>query len=322
MATMKTGKEEHMMKSIERMKEKLKNQPNYVVGYYYNMRNSGKTESYKTHEKYVEYVIKFLKEINMNITEIRMDDINKYLSDLSIKKDGTMVSGSYLVAVYSALKKFFKYLVDSERITKNPMNGIERPAPKKAELVERTYLTKNEIRKLFRRVKGEDSWTKRDRAILVMLFFTGIRCTALTEINIQNVDLENNCIYVVDKGSKPKPCYLDEDKMEIITEWMNERNKMKCDSDALFISTRMQRINQRTVAHIIKKASEKIGHPISPHKARASFATNALDSGISLYEVSQLMNHSSTQVTAACYIQGQDEKIKEASLKAASFMKF
>ena len=143
MATMKTGKEEHMMKSIEKMKEKLKNQPDYVIGYYYNMRNSGRTESYKTHEVYVNHVIKFLREINKDITEIKMDDINKYLSDLSVKEDGSMVSGSYLVAVYSALKKFFKYLVNSERIDKDPMNGIERPAPKKAEMVERTNITKN-----------------------------------------------------------------------------------------------------------------------------------------------------------------------------------
>ena len=319
----KTGKEEHMIKAMDRMKRVLSNQPDYISGYYYNMRNSSKTASYKTHEVYVNHVIKFLRDINKDIDKIRMDDINRYLSDLSVKPDGSLASGSYLVAVYSALKKFFKYLVDSERIEKNPMNGIERPAPKKAEMVERTYLTKAEIKKLFKTVKGEDPWTKRDRAILVMLFFTGIRNTALTEINIQNVDIENNCIYVIDKGMKPKPCYLDDDKMEIIKDWINVRNRIiTSDTDALFISRRMTRIFQGTTKYIIKQASKKIGHEISPHKARASFATNALNSGLSLYEVSKLMNHSSTQVTAACYIQGQDEKIKEANLKAISFMKF
>ena len=322
MATMKTGREEHMMESIAKVTEKLKRQPDYVSGFYYNMRNSGKTASYKTHEVYVNHVIKFLGNVNKNITDIKMDDINKYISNISIKPDGTAVSGSYLVAVYSALKKFFKYLVDSERIIKNPMNGIERPAPKKSEMVERTYLTKAEIRKVFKNLKGTDAWTKRDRAILVMLFFTGIRNTALTEINVQNVDFENNCIYVVDKGNKPKPCYLDDDKMMIIKDWIDVRNEMKCNTNALFISSRMQRISHDTSYRIVKQASEAIGHKISPHKARASFATNALNSGLSLYEVSKLMNHSSTSVTAACYIQGQDERIKEANLKAISFMKF
>lgn len=322
MATIKTGKEENMMKSIAKVTEKLKSQPDYVAGYYYNMRNSGKTASYKTHEVYVNHVIKFLTDVDKDITEIKMDDINRYLSDLSIKPDGAMASGSYLVAVYSALKKFFKYLVDSERIVKNPMDGIERPAPKKAEMVERTYLTESEIKKMFRKLKGDDIWTKRDRAILTILFFTGIRNTALTEINIGNVDFDNNCIYVVDKGTKPKPCYLRDDMMAIIKEWIDVRNEMVCNTDALFVSSRMQRISHDTSYRIVKKASEAIGHEVSPHKARASFATNALNKGLSLYEVSKLMNHSSTQVTAACYIQGQDEKIKEANLKAISFMKF
>ena len=320
----KTGKEEHMIKGLEKMKRTLSNQPDYISGYYYNMRNSSKTASYKTHEVYVNHVIKFLNDINKDIDKIRMDDINRYLSDLSIKPNGSLASGSYLVAVYSALKKFFKYLVDSERIEKDPMNGIERPAPKKAEMVERTYLTKAEIRKLFKVVDGEDIWTKRNRAILVILFFTGIRNTALTEINIQNVDFDNNCIYVIDKGMKPKPCYLDDGKMEIIKDWVNVRNRIiTSNTDALFISSRgHKRITQETSRYVINQASEAIGHKISPHKARASFATNALNSGLSLYEVSKLMNHSSTQVTAACYIQGQDERIKEANLKAISFMKF
>lgn len=322
MATIKTGKEENMMKIIDKIKRKLETQPDYIAGYYYNMRNSGKTESYKTHEVYVNHVIKFLNEVDKDIKDIKMDDINKYISDLSIKPDGSLASGSYLVAVYSALKKFFKYLVNSERIDKNPMNGIERPASKKPEMVERTYLTQKEIRKLFKTVDGEDVWTKRDRAILVILFFTGIRNTALTEINVQNVDFENSCIYIVDKGTKAQTCYLSEDKMNIIKEWIDVRNKMDCNTDALFISQRRQRICQGTSSHVIQKASEKIGHRITPHKARASLATNAIKNGVPLYEVSKILGHSSTQVTADCYIQDQDEKIKEASLKASNFMKF
>ena len=137
------------------------------------------------------------------------------------------------------------------------------------------------------------------------------------------MDFENNCIYVVDKGNKPKPCYLDDDKMMIIKDWIDARNLVNPNRiEALFVSRQGTRISQGTSRYVIEQASEAIGHKISPHKARASFATNALNSGLSLYEVSKLMNHSSTQVTASCYIQGQDERIKEANLKAISFMKF
>lgn len=325
--TIKTGKEEHIRRSILRIEENLKAYPSYISGYYYFMRNSGKTASYKTHEVYLNHVIKFFREIEKEPEEVTMDDITMYMAKISIKEDGSSVSGSYLVAVYSALKKFFKYMMSSKKITENPMEYVERPAPKKSELVERTYLTKREIKKLFKAIDEENGrWALRDKSIFILFFSTGIRCTALTEINIDNVDFENNCVYVLDKGTKFNTFYLSGDKMRVLAEWIKQRDEImeqsNNDTKALFISDRRKRVDQSTIYLMVKHYSGLIGHEISPHKARASFATNALNSGLNLYEVSKLMNHSTPSVTAACYIQGQDEVTKENSLKAASYLNF
>lgn len=323
---MVTGKTEHVNKSVNKINKILAENPDYIEGFYYSMLNSGRTQSYRTREEYVKYVIRFLSITGKKVGEIKMDDINKYLGKISTKPDGTAVSGSYLVAIYSALKKFFEYMVASERINKNPMNGIDRPAPKKPELVKRTYLQPKEINKCFKVIEREGGmWKERNAALLVVFFCTGIRNTALTEINVSNVDFKNNCIYIIDKGTKPKTCYLAPDKMQKIKDWIEVREHLLegfSQTEALFFGKRRTRITQDGTADIIKRITTEIGHPITPHKARASFATNALNNGIPLHDVSKLMGHASTQVTSDCYIQGQDERLKEAGLEATSFVKF
>ena len=300
--------------------------PDYVNGFYYYMATSGKTESYKTHEAYISYVKLFLDSIDKDINDITMDDIMMYMADKKFKDDGKETSGSYMVAVYSALRKFFKYLVYSKRISVDPMENIERPKPKAANLVERTYLKPEEIKKCFEYIKEKGGiWEKRNKAMFVIWFSTGIRNTCLTEINVGNVDFENNCIYVIDKGTKPMTCYLDGDKMKVIKEWIDDRSEIldgEKGTDALFINKFKKRIAPNGASWVIKNVTEHIGHKISPHKARASFITNAYNAGISIDIVSKLANHSSTKVTSDCYIQGQDEKIKEARIKASSYLSF
>lgn len=324
--TIQTGKGEHRAESIERVKKTLSKMPDYLNGFYYYMATSGKTGSYKTHEAYISYVKQFLEAVNKDIRDITMDDIMMYMASKRYKEDGTETSGSYMVAVYSALKKFFKYLVYSKRISSDPMENIERPKPKAANLVERTYLEPEEIKSCFKYIQDKGGyWEKRNMAMFVVWFSTGIRNTCLTEINVGNVDFENNCIYVIDKGTKPMTCFLDNDKMKVIKEWIEDRNSKlngKGKTEALFINKSLDRIAPNGASWVIKNITEHIGHKISPHKARASFITNAYNAGIPIDIVSKLANHSSTKVTSDCYIQGQDERIKEARLKASSYLTF
>ena len=321
-----TGKQEHLREGVANIERLIKYQPDYVKGFYYYIRNSGKTASYRTQKAYVEYVIRFLDATGKAVKEITMDDVTRYLSQLSIKADGSEASGSYLVAVYSALKKFFNYLEFSERITKNPMVHIERPRPKKAELVKRTYLNKREVQKCMKAIDEiGGTYMVRDKAIMTILLTTGIRNTCLTEINVDNIDFENNCIYVVDKGSKPRTCWIDEDKMRYIKDWIEQRNALLGEDSkqkALFVTNHGARMSNQATAAVVRKVTGAIGHQVSPHKIRATYCTNAYNSGIPVEIVSKLMNHSTIKVTMDCYIQDQEQKVKDASIKAAHSMKF
>lgn len=320
-----TGKAEHRAESVKRVLELLADKPDYIKGFYYFMANSGKTASYRTHEEYVKYVTSFLDSIKKDISSISMDDISMYLARKAYKEDGTETSGSYRVAVYSALKKFFNYLKVSGRINNDPMINIERPKPKAANLVERTYLKPDEIQECFKFINKKGGiWKKRNKAMFVMYFATGIRNTCLTEINVDNVDFENGCVHIIDKGTKANTVYLDKDKMDILKEWIDDRSEKMVghtNTKALFINKRYKRIEPGGASWVIKSVTEGIGHKISPHKARASFLTNAYNSGVPLDVVSKLANHSSTKVTLDCYIQGQDERVKEAGIQASKYLK-
>lgn len=320
-----TGKEEHIAQGRKYIERTIESQPDYVKSFYYYIRNSGKTSSYNTQRVYVEHVIRFLNKVDKDIDKITIDDITIYLANMSDKKDGTQASGSYLVAVYSALKKFFDYLIFSERITKNPIEHVERPRPKKPDLVHRTFLTKNEIKKCINATDEESGiYRVRDKAILTVFFATGIRNTCLTEINVDNIDFENNVIHVVDKGTKSFTCNLAPEQMETIKKWVDVRKEIISDENekALFVTMKGKRMSQQATASVVKKASSAIGHKISPHKARASYCTLAYNSGIPIDIVSKLMNHSSIKTTMDCYIQGQEERIREARIKAANNVKF
>lgn len=315
----RTGKEEHRLQMEQKIEEILKAAPIEVEDFYNHIYSS---KSYNTHYRYINAVISFLEDVKKTPEEVTMADVERYLRRKAGRGEDRK-SGSYMVQVYSALKAFFEYMVDCGRIDRSPMERVKRPKPKPADQVERTYLTPDEVNKCFDIVrKSDDKFAKRNLAMLVVYFATGIRNSALTEINIENIDLINNVIYVVDKGNKARECVISPDAMAIIKDWIDERSKKNLNTNALFVSSWNRRISPQGASDVIRSVSEQIGHKISPHGARRSFCSNAKASGLPLEVVSKMMNHSSTKVTSDCYILGQDEVIKSATIKGTSYIHF
>lgn len=315
----RTGKEEHRLQMEKKIDAILKNAPAEVEDFYNHIYSS---KSYNTHYRYINIIIGFLEYIKKKPEDVTMADVERYLRRKSGRGEERK-SGSYLVQVYSALKAFFEYMVDCGRIDRSPMERVKRPKPKPADQVERTFLTPDEVNRCFDVVrKSNDKFAKRNLAMLVVYFATGIRNSALTEINVDNIDLKNNVIYVVDKGNKARECSVSPEAMAIIKDWIDERATYNLDTKALFISSWNRRITTQGASNVIHYVSDQIGHKISPHGARRSFCSNAKASGIPLEVVSKMMNHSSTKVTSDCYVLGQDEVIKSATIKGTSYINF
>lgn len=320
MAEVITGRGEAREAVEEKIQKMLEGQPDSVAGFYDSIYTSS---SFNTQYRYVEYVINFLKETKKAPEEVTMDDVNRYLNRLARGGNGKPKrSGSYLVAIFSGLKKYFTYMVKSGRIEKSPMENVERPKPKPADQVERTFLSPQEVNDCLKKIKEEGGYyEKRNLAMMIVYFATGIRNSALVNINVDNVNVEKGFIYVVDKGDKARKCYLSKANMKIVEEWIKERETRNPKSQALFINKSGERITNRGALYVVQSVTGKIGHMITPHKARASFCTNTYNAGVPLDVVSKLMNHASTTVTSRCYVLGQEEKEKKSVLKATEYIK-
>ena len=320
MAEVITGRDENREAVEKKIQEMLVGRPDSISGFYNSIYTSS---SFNTQYRYIEYVINFLETIEKDPEVVTMDDVNMYLNRLSRGGNGKKKkSGSYLVAIYSALKKYYTYMVKSGRISKSPLDNVERPKPKPADQVERTFLDPNEVNECISQIKKQGGYyEKRNLAMMVVYFATGIRNSALTNINVENVNVEENFIYIIDKGDKARKCYLNKENMKVIKDWIDEREQRNPKTSALFINKNGKRITTAGSSYVVQSVTEKIGHKITPHKARASFCTNTYNSGVPLDVVSKLMNHSSTGITSKCYVLGQEEKEKKSVIKATSYIK-
>ena len=272
---------------------------------------------------YLLYVLNFMEYIQKDIKDLELDDYTEYLSTIEDK------SISYRISVYSALKKFSTYLNASNKNKLDPMKYVDRPqfceSIETKTKRENGYLEIKEIKKLLkaidegvgsnRAISRQKEWTLRDKAIICILLNTGMRCSALYRLNIDNIDFDNNLIRVLDKGNKYKEYNISGDLLLIIKHWISARsiilNGKK--EEALFISNQKTRIKQQTISNIVSKYSSVIdGKNITPHKLRATYGTQLYAKTGNLYMVQECMGHSNPKTTEL-YIRGQKNEVSKTA---------
>jgi len=291
-------------------------------------------------DKSISTIYNYLLDVNgflsyigdKSLDKLNVDDFSGYMMKIQRNKAGERTTSSYRIAVYSALKKYGNYLVAAETIKSNPMNFISRPraidSQKTIEKREKGYLEKKEIPKYIKSVeKGVGSskcknrqkdWKERDLAIVTLFLVTGMRCSALVKIDVNNIDFEEKKLVVTDKESKVLTYDLSDETIEILINWLQKREALLKSNkeDALFISNQRKRMEQTTVYRLVNKYAEKIeGKHITPHKLRATYGTQLYNATGDIYFVQQCMHHNNPKTTET-YIRG----IKNNSKKASDIM--
>ena len=198
----------------------------------------------------------------------------------------------------SALKRFFKYLVASELRVSNPTSLTQ--APKLGQAVPK-ILSEQDVESLLSVQDLDDAIEFRDKAMLELLYATGLRVTELVTLRLDNISLRQNVVRVIGKGQKERLVPMGEVAAEWISNYLRlfRPQLLKQESDVVFPSKRGKQMTRQTFWHRIKYYAQVAGinAHLSPHTLRHAFATHLLNHGADLRVVQMLLGHSDLSTT-------------------------
>ncbi len=252
--------------------------------------------------------IEFVKSNRIDPYNISYDQIRTYLINLNDKKD----INSTISRKISALRGFYRYLENNNRIDTNPFTLIN--LPKKDKKLPRFFYY-NELEELFNTPKLTTPLGQRDRLILEMLYATGVRVSEL--VNIKISDIGDHTIKILGKGNKERIVRYGDYCEEILKMYLDDGHyKLNSSSEYLFLNNNGGKLTDRGVRYILDKIIEKttIEKKISPHMLRHSFATHLLNEGCDILTVQELLGHESLSATAI-YTHITTDRLKEVYYK-------
>ena len=311
------GRVEHKIVVEKKIQEIIKEYPNYIKKFYYSLNS----KTHMTKLRYIMNVIRFLnyygngniiKESELN--NIEAFDIDSYMQSINYIEDNGVVkelSPATKACIYSSINAFMTFLKYNKYISENPFETtkIERPKIQENDVV---FLTPEEVKKVENailegvgnaRSKGKQkNWKYRDMLLFRIPVVNGLRVTALSEINISDINFKRNTIKVTEKGNITKEVYIDDKTKDYIIKWLCDRKDILDgfnDCKALFISNRKERMSVSSIGDVIEKytkATIKDKH-ITPHKLRSTCGTNIYQHTKDIYLVANVLGHKSTSPT-------------------------
>ena len=209
------------------------------------------------------------------------------------------LKASSTARMLSCLRGFYRYLLREELIAENPVLLID--SPKKAKALPKT-LTEQDVIALLQAPELDDPVQYRDRAMLEVLYATGLRVSELVGLQIHEINLVQGVVRVMGKGGKERLVPLGEEAITWVSHYLKHvRPELMGDavSDVLFPSRRAQQMTRQTFWHRIKRHAVVAGieKPLSPHVLRHAFATHLLNHGADLRVVQMLLGHSDLSTT-------------------------
>ena len=270
----------------------------------------------KEMEQYLEFC-KYRKELNRNTLKAYRIDLEQYLS--FIKKDFLLKARieEYITELHkkykqktvkrkiASIKAFYRYLEEEERLEgSNPFTKI-RVKFKETESLPR-IIPRNDIERLLNymydvmKQSGQEATIYRDLSVIEMFFATGARVYEISNLKIQDIDLDNGIIKLFGKGSKERYVQIGSPEvLEVVKEYYR-LNRQKIDKSGFFFVNRHgKRFSEQSIRRMIRKYSYQAGISIhiTPHMFRHSVATYLLEEGVDIMYIQKILGHSSIKTT-------------------------
>ncbi|MCG0274599.1 MAG: tyrosine recombinase XerC [Thermosediminibacteraceae bacterium] len=290
-----------------------------AVDSFLNYIRAAKNQSENTLKAYANDLGQFLEYLEQNkisetmtLKDVTHLDIRGFLAYL--KEKG--VDKKTIARKLSALRSFFKYLSSEGLVTEDPTRIIQgMKLPKKLPL----FLYPAEIEALLS-APGKDVLGIRDKALMELLYATGVRVSELVSIKLKDVNMGANFIIVYGKGSRERVVFFGSKAAESLDEYLKKSRpylvkNLSC--EYLFLNKNGTRLTDRSVRRIIDKYVKKLSlnKNVSPHTLRHTFATHMLNNGADLKTVQELLGHVSLSTTQI-YTHVTKERLKEVYERA------
>ncbi|MBO0857041.1 MAG: tyrosine recombinase XerC [Chloracidobacterium sp.] len=230
---------------------------------------------------------------NVNILEVDHLTIREYMASLYEKNK----KKSSIHRKVAALRTFFRHLCREGILEANPASLVHSP---RVEGKLPNHLTIEQMIKFIETPETDTALGKRDRAILELLYASGIRVSELVNLNLTDIDFNNQTLRVKGKGRKERVAPFGEQARIALRDYLGVRGELLAEADpekldpaAVFMNYQGTRITTRSVGRMVDKYVKICAdiHHISPHSLRHSFATHMLDAGADLRAIQELLGH-------------------------------
>lgn len=206
-------------------------------------------------------------------------------------------SGVSIRRYLSSARSFYRFLLKQDLVTMNPFVGIA--APKSARRLPKT-LSAEQTEAIVSLDTGNDPLAVRDRALLELMYSSGLRLQEVVSLNINDIDRGDGLVRVTGKGAKTRVVPVGSKALEALASWLAIRAQWAtADETALFVSKRGKRLGPRAIQRrLVHWAARQLpGTPVHPHMLRHSFASHMLESSADLRAVQELLGHSDISTT-------------------------
>lgn len=258
-------------------------------------------ETIRAYEKDLHQFLRFFHRGDgtpLNPGEITTLQVREFLAQLREKN----YQKTTVVRKLATIRSFYKFLIKKGLVTSNPLVEIQTP---KVEKRLPHFLAVEEVEKLLNAPRGTSFQSIRDRAILEVLYSTGLRVSELTALNVSDIDTTGEIIKARGKGRRERVMPIGQMALQSVRKYLEIRGTVprinESDPDALFLNRFGDRLSSRSIRKILDKYIRITGlnEKTSPHTLRHSFATHLLNRGANLRMVQELLGHkhlSTTQI--------------------------
>lgn len=293
---------------------------------------SRKTAS--TRKVYIQIIEDFFKSRELNdTTEIEMLDVINYLSQkqtITIGGEKRVMSDSRMAQIWFALNSFFEFLKNINVFSQNFMDAIPKNKIVSGNQIkkEKELLTEKDFNAILEAIDFPvrtqyltDLVTSiaRDKCIIMLFMVTGMRKTALMEIDIDDIDMKEGTLRIIDKGRKEHIYYLQKKMLDVLDRWIKDREivlyNIRRYTKALFVDKDGGRVTRSTIDNIVNKYTKAaLGKPLSPHKLRAGFCSIMYNKTHDIEFVRRAVGHSNISTTQRYIVTSKEEKRKASEI--------